>query len=204
MSAAVLPLHHPEAIARAADLLRHGELVILPTETVYGITARLEARAIAHLYEIKGRRPESALPLLISDPALLETLARPSRAAQRLAQRYWPGPLTLILPPGPDLPPDLKATRVALRHPNTPALWPLLELLGGAVVVSWASRPGHPPAITAAEAVEEMGNKVALILDGGPCALGIPSTIVNCLTDPPTIERRGSILAAKVLAALEG
>lgn len=202
MSAEILPLHSATALARAVALLRSGAPIVLPTETVYGIAVILEPRAVARLYEAKERAPESALPLLVARVELLSWLARPNRAAQRLAGRYWPGPLTLILPPGANFPAELSVQRVALRHPNIPAIWPLLEECGGFLVVSWAGRSGFPPAISAQESFEQLGEQVALILDGGSSPLGIPSTIVDCSSDPPTVERRGNIPEAKILEAL--
>lgn len=203
MSAPIVPIRHPEAVERAVAALQAGELVVIPTDTIYGIAAApWNADAITRLYSAREREPEPALPLLMATAGLLTTLGHTTAEACRLARRFWPGPLALILPPGAGLPLETKPARVVLRVPDLPALQPLLNALGGFLVVSSATRSGYPSSITAEEAAEQLGEAVALILDGGRCRLGIPSTGVDCTQSPPTISRHGAIPDEKILAAL--
>ncbi|HQE93812.1 MAG TPA: L-threonylcarbamoyladenylate synthase [Anaerolineae bacterium] len=206
MSATILPVRSPQAIARAVELLQAGQLVIIPTETIYGIAALPDnTAAIARLYEVRGRLPEPAAPFLLANVDYMNVLARPNRTAWRLARHFWPGSLTLILPPHPDsLSPSRRASPVALRVPDFSPLMPLLEKVGGSLFVSGAICRGNPPAITAQEAATLFAADVALILDGGHALFGIPSTILDCLSDPPQIRRRGVIAEEKIRGVLGG
>lgn len=203
MSAAVLSIHKAEAVALALERLRAGELVIVPTDTVYGIACWPDTRAVARLYAVKQRDPEPALPLLLSRATVADKVAHLTPAARRLMLAFWPGPLTIIVPARPLLTRLGLGAHVGLRYPQTPALWPLLEAAGGYLVVSSAKRSGEPPAINAAEAAASLGDEVALILDGGPGHYGIPSTIVDGTQEPPTILRRGNIAEHDILKVLK-
>jgi L-threonylcarbamoyladenylate synthase len=200
VSAAILPVRSPQAVAQAVELLKAGQLVIIPTETIYGIAALPDnTETIAHLYEVRDRVPEPASPFLLANVDYLDVLARTNRAAWRLARYFWPGSLTLILPPNPDyLPASRRALPVALRVPNFPPLLPILEGVGGFLFVSGAICCGDPPAITAQEAAALFAEDVALILDGGRALFGIPSTILDCIPDPPEIRRRGVVSEEKI------
>lgn len=185
-------------------LLAAGELVIIPTDTVYGIaTLPQYGDAIAQLYTIRDRPPEPAIPLLASETRFIHTLARPNPVALRLARRFWPGALTLILPPAPALRRLFRGTPVAVRVPNLPTLSSLLHAAGGYLFVSGAKRAGYPPAITAQEAANIFKDKIALILDGGRATYGVYSTIVDCVSATPTIERHGAIPEERIWEALE-
>ncbi len=204
MTAPILSIRSADAIARASTLLAAGELIIIPTDTVYGIaTLPQYADAITRLYAIRNRPPEPASPLLLSESRLIQTLTRPNPVALRLARRFWPGALTLILPPAPALSQLFKGMPVALRVPNFPALTSLLRAAGGYLFVSGATRAGYPPAITAQEAAEMFGDEVSLILDGGQALYGVYSTIVNCVPASPEILRRGAIPEEKIWEALQ-
>ncbi|HOU14582.1 MAG TPA: L-threonylcarbamoyladenylate synthase [Anaerolineae bacterium] len=200
MKADILPVRSPQAVVRAVELLKDGQLVIIPTETIYGIAALPDnSDAIAHLYEVRDRIPEPASPFLIASVDEMDVLARPNRIASRLARHFWPGSLTLILPANPHyLPAARRALPVALRVPNFPPLLPILEGVGGALFVSGAICCGDPAAITAQEAAALFAADVALILDGGRALFGIPSTILDCISDPPEIRRRGIIPEEKI------
>jgi len=203
MTAPVLPIRQLESIQRALALMQAGEMVILPTDTVYGIAISPDNIAgIARMYEVHEREPEPALPFLLSSARFMEVLARVTKSATKLARRFWPGPLTLILPPGPDLEPELRTMPIALRVPNYQPLHALLKSAGGYLIATGALRPGCPPAITAQEAAEQFGDTVSLILDGGPSPYGIPSTILDCVPEPPIILRRGTLSEDKIWAAL--
>jgi len=202
VSVPILPLPRKEALTQALTALKAGQLVIIPTDTVYGIACWPQREAIMRLYQARQREPEPALPLLLARPELVNQLAYPAPTARRLMQQFWPGPLTLILPARSDLKRLGFGERVGLRQPAFPSLWPLLEACGGYLVVSSAKRPGEPPAVTAAEAAHNFGAEVALVLDGGVGPYGLPSTIVDCTQDPPVILRRGSVAEADLLKVI--
>ena len=199
MTAPIASIRSPEAIAQAVKLLKAGQLVVIPTDTIYGIAVCPENKAaIARLYAVRDRDPEPASPLLLASSDYLDVLARSNRAARRLATYFWPGLLTLVLRPSFDLVPELRASPVALRVPNFPALQPLLKAVGGYLFTSGAICHGAPPAISADEAADLFSDTVGLILDGGRAPYGIPSTILDCTSDPPTMLRRGAVPAEKI------
>jgi L-threonylcarbamoyladenylate synthase len=166
----------------------------VPTDTIYGIaTTMVDEMAIQRMYDVRDREPEPALPFLINSEEALIRLAHTNAAALKLAHRFWPGPLTLILQPAPGLPAHARRTPIAIRMPNTPLLMPLLEAAGGYLLVTGAIRSGSLPAVTAEEAAMLFDQGIALILDGGPSPYGVPSTIVDCTTDPPITVRYGPI-----------
>ncbi len=203
MSALILSVRSPTAIARAVELLQAGQIIVIPTDTIYGIAVLPDKpEAIAHLYEIRNRDPEPASPFLMARTEYMDVLGRSTRTAQRLARSFWPGLLTLILSPNPDLSPALRALPVALRVPNFPMLLPLFEAVGGFLFATGAVCRGEGPAITAREAAALFGDEVGLILDGGRAPFGIPSTIVDCVPDPPEIRRRGVIPEEKIWEAV--
>lgn len=205
MSAPRLSIRDRTAVARAVAALQEGGLIIIPTDTIYGIAALPDRpAAIERLYAVRERAPEPATPLLLAQGALMERLAHTTPLARLLARRFWPGPLSLLLPPGAALPSELRGKLVALRVPGLAALTPLLEAVGGYLFVSGAIRAGHSPAITAPEAAELFAETVALILDGGPAIYGLPSTIVNCVVSPPVLVRRGVIPEEKLRDYLAG
>ncbi|NPA93633.1 MAG: threonylcarbamoyl-AMP synthase, partial [Chloroflexi bacterium] len=165
----ILPAHDPQAINLAAEALRRGELIVMPTDTVYGVAAwPWEDAFVSRLYEAKGRPEEKAIPLLVGSAAQLGQVTQAMPAgAQRLAQHFWPGPLTLVVPKHPSLPPAVSPyPTVGVRMPNHPDALALLRLTGPLAVTS-ANRSGHPPARTAAEAAAQLGDAVAIILDAG-------------------------------------
>ena len=204
MSAPILSVRSPAAIARAVELLQAGQIIIIPTDTIYGMAVLPDqTEAITHLYEIRNRDPEPASPFLMASAEYLDVLAHPvwtarQQMVQRLARSFWPGLLTLILPPNPNLNPALRASPVALRVPNFPMLLPLFDAVGGFLFATGAVCCGEGPAITAREAATLFGDNVGLILDGGRSPFGIPSTIVDCIPDPPEIRRRGVIPEEKI------
>ncbi len=201
----ILPASDPEALARAAEALRRGELVVLPTDTVYGLAAwPWDAAAVARLYAAKGRPETKAIPVLVGEKAHLArvTAALPP-CAQRLAARFWPGALTLVVPKHPDLPAVLSPyPTVGVRMPDHPDALALLRLTGPLAVTS-ANRSGEPPARTAAEAAAQLGEAVAVVLDAGEVPGGQPSTVVDCAATPPRVLRPGPIAAAEIARWVE-
>ncbi len=198
----ILPASAPEARARAAAALRRGELVVLPTDTVYGLAAwPWDAAAIARIYAAKGRPESKALPVLVGETSHLARVAAAlPPCAERLAARFWPGALTLVVPKHPELPAALSPyPTVGVRMPDHPDALALLRLTGPLAVTS-ANRSGEMPARTAAEAVAQLGDAVAVVLDAGPARGGLPSTVADCTTTPPRVLRAGPVTAAAIAA----
>lgn len=194
------------AIDEAVHAVGRGELVVLPTDTVYGIGAdAFDARAVQALLAAKGRGRQMPPPVLIPDVRTLDGLATEvPDAARELAAAFWPGGLTLILRAQPSLAWDLGETRgtVALRVPDDPAALALLRRTGP-LAVSSANLTGRPAATTAAEAYEQLGDSVAVYLDGGTAPGGVASTIVDATGDVLRVVRLGALdLAALGAVAL--
>ena len=184
-------------IQRAVQLLRQGELVALPTETVYGLGAdALNPAAVAKIFAAKGRPSDHPLIVHLADASQIMTWAREiPKDAIALARAFWPGPLTLILKKDEGVP-DLVTggqDTVGLRVPNHPVALELLRAFGSGVAAPSANRFGRISPTTAAHVHQELGSRVALILDGGACAVGLESTIVDLSRGVPVILRPGAI-----------
>jgi L-threonylcarbamoyladenylate synthase len=196
----------PGVIAEAGALLRAGGLVIFPTETVYGLGASgLDAEALAGVYRVKERPPEKGLILAVAAPEHVTQVAREvGPLALALMERFFPGPLTLVLPARDHVPAIVTAggATVAVRMPDHPVALALIRACGSPVAAPSANRSGEPPPRTAAEAIHSLRSRVELALDAGPCPLGTPSTIVDLSTHPPRILREGAVAAAELEAYL--
>ncbi len=188
-------------IDAAASAIRAGELVILPTDTVYGVAAdAFTPRAITGLLAAKGRGRAMPVPVLIADADTLEGVATNVGSSARLLTRAcWPGGLTVIVEHPPSLAWDLGDGQgtVAVRVPDDDLARDLLRETGP-LGVSSANRSGHPPARTADEAIEALGDLVAVVLDDGPRIDGEPSTIVDCTVDPPRVLRIGAVSQSRL------
>ncbi|MCJ7552231.1 MAG: L-threonylcarbamoyladenylate synthase [Anaerolineae bacterium] len=203
MGTPIVSIRSTGALERAIACLQSGKLLVVPTDTIYGIAALPgQANIIDQLYTARGRAQEPALPFLLASAEEMAGLTRTNARALRLAQRFWPGPLTLILPPAANLPAEFRSYPIALRVPNFAPLIDLLKMVGGQLLATGAIRSGYPPAITAQEAADLLEGYVDLVLDGGLCPYGIPSTIVDCIADPPVIVRRGAISGTKIRQVL--
>lgn len=196
-------------IAAAADLLRGGGLVAVPTETVYGLAARADsAEAVAGIYRAKGRPDFN--PLIVHVPGIAEAegLACFDDRARALAAAFWPGPLTLVLPRRDDAPlaPAVTAglPTVALRSPAHPAMRAVLAAAGVLLAAPSANRSGGVSPTSAAHVAASLGGKVDLILDGGTCAQGIESTILALRENGWQILRPGPITEAQISQVLGG
>jgi L-threonylcarbamoyladenylate synthase len=184
------------AVVEAARCLRNGGLVAFPTETVYGLGAdATQAPAIARLYEAKGRPSFNPLIAHVADIAAALRIARFDATATRLAEAFWPGPLTLVLPKTPQCPVAELATAgldtIAIRVPAHPVARDILLAFGGAVVAPSANISGHVSPTTAAHVASDLTGRVDLILDGGPVAVGVESTIVACFDEAMLLRPGG-------------
>jgi L-threonylcarbamoyladenylate synthase len=184
------------AIRAAADCLAAGGLVAFPTETVYGLGAdATNAGAVARLYVAKGRPSFNPLIAHVENLAAARRLARFDAAAERLAQAFWPGPLTLVLPKAPACPVAELATAgletIALRAPDHPVARALLAAFGKPVVAPSANRSGHVSPTTAAHVLADLGGLIDLVIDAGATRVGIESTIVACLGEPLLLRPGG-------------
>ena len=193
-------------IQRAVQLLRQGDLVALPTETVYGLGAdALNPDAVAKIFAAKGRPSDHPLIVHLADASQIMTWAREvPKDAIALARAFWPGPLTLILKRDESVP-DLVTggqDTVGLRVPNHPVALELLRAFGSGVAAPSANRFGRISPTTAAHVRQELGERVALILDGGACAVGLESTIVDLSRGVPVILRPGAIGADDIARVL--
>lgn len=196
-----------QAIQQAASLLAEGKIVAIPTETVYGLggCARTPA-AIQKIYEIKDRPATNPLIIHLSNMAAIEAWAVDiPEVAWKLAERFWPGPLTLVLKRRPEVLESVTAGQptVALRVPNHPVTLALLKTFGEGIAAPSANRHGRISPTTAEHVREELGSKVGYILDGGPCQVGIESTIVYVVDSEIHLLRQGSITQQAIEACLE-
>jgi L-threonylcarbamoyladenylate synthase len=187
----------PAAVAEAARCLREGGLVAFPTETVYGLGADAgNAKAIARLYQAKGRPLFNPLIATVGDLAAARKIGRFDARAQALAEAFWPGPLTLVLPKAPRCAVAELATAgldtIAVRVPAHPVAQDLLRGFGGAVVAPSANLSGHVSPTTAAHVRSDLAGRIDIILDGGAVAVGVESSIVGCF-DAPMLLRPGGL-----------
>jgi L-threonylcarbamoyladenylate synthase len=192
----------PDAIATAAAVLKGGGLAAFPTETVYGLGAdAANGEGVARLYAAKGRPAFNPLIAHVATLELAHKLGRFGPHAQRLAQAFWPGPLTLVVPRQSDAPvSDLAVAgldTVAIRMPAHPVARSLLAAFGGAIVAPSANRSGHVSPTDAAHVLADLRGRIDLILDGGRCAVGVESTIVACV-DAPTLLRPGGLAREEI------
>jgi L-threonylcarbamoyladenylate synthase len=205
-----LLLTPPEAIGRAVELLASGELAALPTETVYGLGAcALDPLACAKIFEVKDRPLSDPLIVHLPDAEWLERLARPLPLAAALAARFWPGPLTLVLP-RTNLVPDIVTggqETVALRMSGHPVFQQVAQALGRPIAAPSANRFGRISPTRPEHVLAELGGRIPLVVDGGSCAHGIESTIALVGTNSVKILRHGPVTreqlaeVAPVLAA---
>jgi L-threonylcarbamoyladenylate synthase len=193
-------------ITRAAAQLKAGELVAFPTETVYGLGADASnADAVRKVFAAKGRPADHPLIVHIADTAQLANWAREiPQAVHTLAQKFWPGPLTLVLKRHPKVPDAVTGGQdtVAIRVPSHPVAQALLRAFNGGIAAPSANRFGRVSSTTAAHVREEFGDTVACVLDGGATDVGIESTIVDCSGAAPTLLRPGMITPQQIEAVL--
>jgi L-threonylcarbamoyladenylate synthase len=191
-------------VTEAAAVLARGSVIAVPTDTVYGLAARLDRdEAVAAIFELKGRPDALALPVLVAGTDQAQRLvARWPAAAARLAVRFWPGALTVVVPARPEIGARVggDGASVGIRNPRNRFVQLLCELAGPLAVTS-ANRHGAPPCTSAAEVVAAFGPAAGLVVDGGRCD-GLPSTVVDCTGEEPACLREGAIPWSAVTAAL--
>src|SRR4051794_21935732 len=210
MGAAVLNVDpanpDPEVIRRAAELIRAGRLVAFPTETVYGLGANaLDAAAVARVFQAKGRPPTNPLIVHLDGvDQIAQVAAGWPKVAVRLAERFWPGPLTLVLPKRPEVPDVVTAggPTVAVRVPAHPVAQALLRAAGVPVAAPSANRSTELSPTTAAHVLRGLDGRIELILDGGPTPGGIESTVVDVTASPLRLLRPGLVTPAELEAVV--
>ncbi len=206
MNTLQLSAEKEEDIALAAKLLREGKLVAIPTETVYGLGANgLDEEAVARIFEAKGRPQDNPLILHISEPKELSSICHDiPQTAWLLAEHFWPGPLTMVLPVRDLVPKRTTAglDTVAVRCPKTEATRRLIALAGVPIAAPSANRSGKPSTTTAAHVLHDMDGRIEAILDGGACEVGVESTIIDLTGERPRLLRPGGITPEQLTALL--
>jgi L-threonylcarbamoyladenylate synthase len=200
----ILPASHPLLFQKALNVLKNGGLIAFPTDTVYGIGAlAFDGEAVESIYAAKDRPLEKAIPVLFGDAADLEKVGITiPDTARKLATRFWPGPLTILVPKRVNLPEAVSATEtVAVRVPDHEVARGLLRAAGPLAVTS-ANISGAQSPVTAQEVYEQLAGRIALIIDGGRTPGGVPSTLVDCTMPEPKILREGPISLQELYSAL--
>ncbi len=197
----------PQEAALAAEILEEGGLVALPTETVYGLGAdSFDAEAVEAIFEAKGRPEEKPLSVLVTGMTMGKTVTKDlPPAAFRLTRRFWPGPLTLVLPDGGKVTPQVLAggKTLALRCPDHPLTQRVIEAFGRPIAAPSANLSGAPSPKTAGEVLEGLEGRIDAVLDGGTCQVGLESTIVDLTEGALKILREGALSQEEICAALE-
>lgn len=197
MAARIVQLDHGDparSFASCRETIGSGGVIAYPTDTFYGLGADPRDRAaVERLFRIKERRPDQPILLLLSGVEEVPRWARPSAAARMLMERYWPGPLTLVMEARETVLPELTAGTgtIGLRVPGNAATRELLRFLGTALTGTSANRSGRPEPRTAAEVAASLGPEIDLVLDGGPATADRPSTIIDASGDAPRVLRPG-------------
>ena len=193
-------------VDKAVEVLRAGGVAAIPTDTVYGLAAHaLDAAAVAKVFAVKGRPPGMALPLLLADMTdLSQCCVDVPASARRLADAFWPGPLTLVLRRSDAVPAAVTGggDTVAVRIPNHPVPIEIARRLGSPITGTSANRSGLPPAATAEAVREQLGDRVDYILDGGAVTAGVPSTVLDLTGPSPVIVRPGAVCAEAIAEVL--
>jgi L-threonylcarbamoyladenylate synthase len=195
----------PGGITQAAAILRAGGLVAFPTETVYGLGAHgLDPRAVRGIFEAKQRPPDDPMILHLGHADLVDEVAIAGRAARRLAERFWPGPLTLVMPKRPAVPAEVTAglDTVAVRVPAHPIARALLVESGVPVAAPSANLFGRPSPTLAEHVLHDLRDRIDAILDGGRATLGVESTIVDVSSSTPRLLRPGGLAVEEIEAVL--
>lgn len=205
METITLPAGLPESIEAAIELLREGEIVAFPTDTVYGLGSNaFYSPGIIKLFEAKGRDANKAIAVLVGTADQMELLTHTrNENAKKLIAAFWPGALTIVVPKRDDIPELLSAgSSVGIRMPNHPVTLELLNKFGPLATTSANLSGGFSPQ-KAKDVHSQLNKRIPLILDGGTCPGGTPSTVVDCTTNTLTILRPGAISEAQIRKVLE-
>jgi L-threonylcarbamoyladenylate synthase len=199
------PLSPQSAVLdRAAEALRRGDLVVAPTETRYGLLVRADQQSLLeHLYRVKQRDLDQATAVLVRGLGEIEALGVMTPAARRLASRFLPGPLTLVLAGRPDWPPPrVVGGKIGIRWSSSPVIAGLLKRLDCPLTATSANISGRPDPESVEEIASQLGNRVSMYLDAGPLS-GATSTVVDCSAEPARILRDGAIGRSEIETVLE-
>ena len=196
----------PQAAAEAARIIRAGGLVAIPTETVYGLGANgLDETAVAQIFEAEGRPQDNPLILHVAEPAEMERFCHSiPKAAYLLAEKFWPGPLTMVLPARDIVPKRTTAglSTVAVRCPDCEVTREIIRLAGVPIAAPSANISGKPSTTTAQHVLHDHNGKIDMIVDGGPCRVGVESTIVDLTEERPRLLRPGGITPEQLMEVL--
>lgn len=186
-----------KGLQRAVELLRAGGIGAFPTDTVYGLGARIDSEtAIKKIFKAKGRSQDQPLPILIADAEQLRQIAAQiPPLAWKLAERLWPGGLTIVLPKAPQISELISAggNTVGIRLPKHPVPVTIIRGLGISIIGTSANLSGQPSPVTAKEVIDQFGERLDFVIDGGRCPGGKESTIIDLTQQPPRILREGAI-----------
>ncbi|NLF00504.1 MAG: threonylcarbamoyl-AMP synthase [Anaerolineales bacterium] len=208
MKTEIIHAHSSSAQRRAVEVLQAGGLVAFPTDTVYGLAMMpWSPQAVSRCYQAKRRPSDRPIPLLLSDQKHLPRVAVLPDWFKgpfvKAAALFWPGALTIVLPKTEIVLDEVShGPTVAVRVPDLEVTRSIIELAGGILAVTSANLSGQPSPVTASEVMEQLGGRIELILDGGHCRAGVPSTVVDCSVVPPRVLRHGAIATAVLEAAL--
>ena len=206
MKTRYLPAAETQTAQIAADIIKNGGLVAIPTETVYGLGANgLDEAAVAKIFEVKGRPQDNPLILHISGPEQIELFCHHiPQAAYDLAEEFWPGPLTMVLPARSNVPKRTTAglSTVAVRCPDSHVTREIIRLSGVPIAAPSANISGKPSTTTAQHVLHDHDGKIEAIVDGGPCRVGVESTIVDLTEERPRLLRPGGVTPEELIAVL--
>ena len=196
----------PGAVEAVAAILQDGGLVGIPTETVYGLAANaLDGTAVDKIFTAKGRPMDNPLIVHISHfEQIYELVREVPESAKKLADRFWPGPLTIILPKSAQIPDEVSAglDTVAVRFPYHPVARAVIDAAGVPLAAPSANLSGHPSPTTAAHVMNDMDGRIEAVLDGGPCSVGVESTVLTLAEQPPRLLRPGGITLEQLKSVL--
>lgn len=201
-----LPGDDPKTAPIAADIIKNGGLVAIPTETVYGLGANgLNEDAVARIFQVKGRPQDNPLILHVADASQMELFAHDiPKSAYRLAEAFWPGPLTMILPARDTVPKRTTGGRdtVGIRCPDSDVTRAIIRSAGVPIAAPSANTSGKPSTTTAEHVLHDHDGKIEAVVDGGACRVGVESTIVDLTEDPPRLLRPGGITPEQLVKVL--
>jgi L-threonylcarbamoyladenylate synthase len=206
MKTLMLDAKKPGAIEKAAQIIRDGGLVGMPTETVYGLAANaLDGKAVSKIFAAKGRPQDNPLIVHISNFDQIHRLTENiPESAEKLAKAYWPGPMTMVLKKSGIIPDEVSTglPTVGIRFPSHPVAQALITAAGVPIAAPSANNSGYPSTTTAEHVMRDMDGKIDAVLDGGPCGVGVESTIVTLVSDPPRLLRPGGITLEQLRSVL--